>query len=347
MSATPPARSTCWRPGNTQYAIRNTRHSSLGETMATTTPTTERAAPRKSTGRRPIQLGENAVAYLMNGPALLIILALTIYPIVNSFWISLHNYSLRQQDVFTFVGLGNYAALLQKPEFWGALRVTFTLTFFVTFVVLVLSIGMALVLNEPFRGRGFVRALVLLPWAMPGVVNALMWRWIYNGRIGVLNGALYSMGVIDDYQSWLIDERFVYASLIFADVWNVFPFSTLIMLAALQAIPSELYDAARVDRAAIWNRFRHVTLPWLVHPILIVLILQTLGGLRTFDLIYLLTAGGPGNATTTIGFLAYRTAFLSYDFGLGNAYSYVIAFLTLALAILYMRLLWRRGDIKV
>jgi multiple sugar transport system permease protein len=315
--------------------------------MATTTPMTPRVAPRKTPRPGPIQLGENAVAYLMNGPALVIILALTIYPILNSFWISLHNYSLRQPDVFTFVGLGNYLALLQKPEFWNALRVTVTFTIFVTLIVLVLSITVALVLNESFRGRGFVRALVLLPWAMPGVVNALMWRWIYNGRIGVLNGLLYSLGIIDDYQSWLIDERYNYAALIFADVWNVFPFSTLIMLAALQAIPSELYDAARVDRAGLWNRFRHVTLPWLTHPILIVLILQTLGGLRLFDIIYLLTGGGPGNATTTIGFLAYQTAFLSYDFGIGNAYAYVIALLTLALAILYMKLLWRRGDIKV
>jgi multiple sugar transport system permease protein len=315
--------------------------------MATATPTTDQIVPRRTPRRPRFQLGETAVAYLMNGPALLIILALTIYPIVSSFWISLHNYSLRQQDVFTFVGAGNYLALLSKPEFWQALRVTFGITFAVTLIVLVLSIGIALVINEPFRGRGFVRALVLLPWAMPGVVNALMWRWIYNGRIGVLNGTLYSMGLIDDYQSWLIDDRFVYWSLIFADVWNVFPFSTLIMLAALQAIPSELYDAARVDRAAVWNRFRHVTLPWLTHPILIVLILQTLGGLRLFDLIYLLTGGGPGSATTTIGFLAYQTAFLSYDFGLGNAYSYVIAFLTLGLALVYMKLLWGRGDIKV
>jgi multiple sugar transport system permease protein len=315
--------------------------------MATSTPVTEHVTPRKSPRFRPFQFSENAVAYLMNGPALVIILALTVYPILSSFWISLHNYSLRQPDVFTFVGLGNYAAALSRPEFWSALRVTFLLTFCVTLIVLVLSIAIALVLNEPFRGRGFVRALVLLPWAMPGVVNALMWRWIYNGRIGVLNGVLYSTGVIDDYQSWLIDERYVFASLVVADVWNVFPFSTLIMLAALQAIPAELYDAARVDRAGLWNRFRHVTLPWLTHPILIVLILQTLGGLRIFDLIYLLTGGGPGNATTTIGFLAYQTAFLSYDFGAGNAYAYIIALLTLVLAILYMKLLWRRGDIKV
>lgn len=313
--------------------------------MATSTPLAG-GATHKYRQRRFIEVGEQTIAYLMNGPALVIILALTIYPILSSFWISLHLYSLRRPDVFHFVALGNYVQLLRSREFWHSLAVTFTFTFWVTLIVLGLSITIALVLNEPFRGRGFVRALVLLPWAMPGVVNALMWRWIYNGQVGVLNGVLYSLGLIDEYRSFLIDESTMFPAIIFADVWNTFSFSTLIMLAALQAVPAELYDAARVDRASVWHRFRHVTLPWLAHPILIVLILQTLGGLRLFDLIYLLTGGGPGDATTTIGYLAYQTAFLSYDFGLGNAYSYMIAVLTLLLVILYMKLLWRRGDIK-
>jgi multiple sugar transport system permease protein len=317
-----------------------------GTPMATSTSTPDQATQRRYRRAGRWQLGETAIAYLMNGPALVIILALTIYPILNSFWLSLHQYSLRRPDSVPFVGLGNYWQLLQQKEFWHSLQVTLTFTFWQTLIVLVLSIGISLVLNEPFHGRGFVRALVLLPWAIPGVVSALMWRWVFNGQIGILNGALYSLGIIDDYHSWLIDERTTYPSLIFADVWNTFPFSTLIMLAALQAIPGELYDAARVDRAGVWNRFRHVTLPWLTHPILIVLILQTLSGLRLFDLIYLLTGGGPGDATTTLGYLVYQTSFLSYDFGMGNAYAYVMALLTLVLAILYMKLLWRRGDIK-
>jgi len=285
------------------------------------------------------------LAYLLNAPALILILVLTIYPIVDAFWVSLHQYNLRQPTVFTFVGLQNYLTLLETSDFWNALSVTLLFTFWSTILVLAIALTVALVLNEPFRGRGFMRALILLPWAMPGVVNALMWQWVFNGQVGILNGILYSLGLIDHYRAWLVDSSTMYPSLIFANVWNTFPFSALILLAALQAVPSELYDAARVDRASVFDRFRYVTLPWLVHPILIVLILQTLGGLRLFDIIYLLTGGGPGNATTTIGYAAYQTAFLDFDFGLGNAYSYIIAVLTLIIALVYMRILWNRGDV--
>lgn len=290
-------------------------------------------------------LTEARMAYLLNAPALALILVLTIYPIVDAFWVSLHQYNLRRPGVFPFVGLQNYLILLQTSDFWNALYVTLLFTFWSTVLVLIIAVGVGLVLNEPFRGRGVMRALILLPWAMPGVVNALMWQWVFNGQVGILNGALYSLGIIDRYHAWLVEGGTMYPSLIFANVWNTFPFSTLIILAALQSVPAELYDAARVDRAGVFERFRYVTLPWLIHPILIVLILQALGGLRLFDIIYLLTGGGPGNATTTIGYAAYQTAFLDFDFGLGNAYSYIIAFLTLIIALIYMRLLWNRGDV--
>ena len=285
------------------------------------------------------------MAYLLNAPALILITVLTIYPVVDAFWVSLHQYSLRRPNAFPFVGLQNYLSLLQTGDFWNALYVTVVFTFWTTVLVLVIAIGVGLVLNEPFLGRGFMRALILLPWAMPGVVNALMWQWVYNGQVGILNGALYSLGIISQYHAWLIEGATMYPSLILANVWNTFPFSTLIILASLQSVPSELYDAARVDRANVVDRFRYITLPWLIQPILIVLILQALGGLRLFDIIYLLTGGGPGNATTTIGYAAYQTAFLSLDFGLGNAYSYLIAILTLIVALIYMRLLWKRGEI--
>ncbi|MGH2460237.1 MAG: carbohydrate ABC transporter permease [Chloroflexota bacterium] len=290
-------------------------------------------------------LTEARMAYLLNLPALILILVLTIYPIVDAFWISLHQYTLRRPDVFPFIGVQNYLSLIETSDFWNSLRVTILFTFWTTLLVLVIAVGVGLVLNEPFRGRGIMRTLILLPWAMPGVVNALMWQWVYNGEVGILNGALYSLGIINHYHAWLIDAGTMFPSLIFANVWNTFPFSTLIILAALQAVPSELYDAARVDRAGVFDRFRSITLPWLIQPILIVLILQTLGGLRLFDIIYLLTGGGPGNDTTTIGYAAYQTAFLDLNFGLGNAYSYIIAFLTLFIALVYMRLLWNKGDV--
>src|SRR5579884_2289523 len=183
------------------------------------------------------------LAYLLNAPALILILVLTIYPIVDAFWVSLHQYNLRQPTVFTFVGLQNYLTLLETSDFWNALSVTLLFTFWSTILVLAIALTVALVLNEPFRGRGFMRALILLPWAMPGVVNALMWQWVFNGQVGILNGALYSLGIIDHYHAWLVEGATMYPSIIFANVWNTFPFSTLIILAALQSVPSELYDA--------------------------------------------------------------------------------------------------------
>ena len=307
---------------------------------------TDITAPKRRRGPL-FQFGEETFAYILNAPAMFLILALVAYPVINSFWTSLHYSNVRRPNVFKWVGLGNYIEILQSELFWSSLSVTAIFTLGTTIMVLVMSLALAIVANEPIKGRGILRMLILLPWAVPGVVNALMWKWIFNPRVGVLNGIFYQMGFIDGYRSWLMDAGSMYPSIILANVWNNLPFATIVFLAALQAIPQDMYDAALVDRAGIWNRFRHVTLPWLMHPILIVLILQTMGGLRLFDIIYLLTGGGPGYSTTTIGYASYETAFLNLDFGVGNAYSYIIAMLTLVLAALYMRLLYKRGEIQV
>jgi multiple sugar transport system permease protein len=309
--------------------------------MATKTLTGARAlrTPR-------IDLSEGGFAYLLNLPAILTVLLLVAYPIVDAFWLSLHRYNLRRPDAYAFVGLQNYLDVFSSDLFLSSLWVTLLFTFWSTVGVLVLALGMALVANETIPERPILRALILLPWAMSGVVTALMWKWIFHPQAGALNGLLYSLGFISNYRSWLMSPDTSYLSIITANVWNTLPFSALVLLAGLQAIPSELYDAAKVDRASIWARFRHVTLPWLSQPILIVLIVQALGGIRIFDLIYLLTGGGPGNQTTTLGFAAYTTSFVSTDIGRGNAWAYTVALLTLVIAIFYMKLLYGRGDVR-
>jgi multiple sugar transport system permease protein len=309
--------------------------------MATKTLTGARAlrTPR-------IDLSEGGFAYLLNLPAILTVLLLVAYPIVDAFWLSLHRYNLRRPDAYAFVGLQNYLDVFSSDLFLSSLGVTLLFTFWSTVGVLVLALGMALVANETIPERPILRALILLPWAMSGVVTALMWKWIFHPQAGALNGLLYSLGFISNYRSWLMSPDTSYLSIITANVWNTLPFSALVLLAGLQAIPSELYDAAKVDRASIWARFRHVTLPWLSQPILIVLIVQALGGIRIFDLIYLLTGGGPGNQTTTLGFAAYTTSFVSTDIGRGNAWAYTVALLTLVIAIFYMKLLYGRGDVR-
>lgn len=300
-----------------------------------------RAGPR---ARRRMSVG--FFAYLLNAPAILILLALVAYPIVDAFWLSLHRYNLRRPDSYAFVGLQNYVDVVTSDLFPTSLIVTLLFTFWSTFGVLVLAVGAALAANEKTPEQPILRALLLLPFAMPGVVTALMWKWIFHPQAGALNGLLYSLGIIPKYRSWLMSPDSSYASIITANVWNTLPFSVLVLLAALQAIPAELYDAAKVDGANAVARFRFVTLPWLIHPILIVLIVQALGGIRIFEIIYLLTGGGPGNASTTLGFATYITSFVSTDIGRGNAWAYTVAILTLITAIFYMKALYGRGDIR-
>jgi multiple sugar transport system permease protein len=173
-----------------------------------------------------------------------------------------------------------------------------------------------------------------------------MWQWIFNSKVGALNGLLYSVGLIDSYRSWLLDSTTVIFVLAFAHVWNSAPFAAIVFLSGLQAIPAELYDAAKVDRAGSVQSFLSITLPWLFHPLLIVMILETMIAFRAFDIIYVMTGGGPGNATTVLSWLTYQAAFVNLDFGIGNAYAYIIAMCTLALSVIYMRSLYARGEIR-
>jgi multiple sugar transport system permease protein len=286
-------------------------------------------------------------AYVLNVPALVMVFTLIAYPIGYSFWLSLQRYNLKRPDLQRFVGFSNYVELLSDSTFINSVKISCIFSLCSVALVVAISLALALLLNESFLGRGVLRSLVLLPWALPGVVNGLMWRWIFNARVGALNGLLLSLGLIDQYQTWLIEPRSALMVAIFAHAWNVVPFSTIILLAGLSTIPSELYDAARVDRASAFQRFRHVTLPWLLHPLLVVLILQTLNAFRTFDTIYILTGGGPGEATNVIALQTVRTVLDFTDFGMGNAYAYVITFITLAISIGYVALLHKRGSFEV
>ncbi|MEO7761821.1 MAG: sugar ABC transporter permease [Casimicrobiaceae bacterium] len=285
-------------------------------------------------------------AYLLNAPALIAIALLAAYPIAYSAWISLHKYNLKRPNVFRFIGLENFATILEAPEFWSALWITVQFTLLVVITVSVLGVLVALLLNQPFRGRGIARTLVLLPWAIPPVVNGLMWQWIYDSKIGALNGLLVSLGLLSEYRGWLSDPTSAILALAFADVWNVLPLAVILLLAALQKIPSELYESARMDGAGPFQLFRHVTFPWIAQTLLVVLILQTLSAIRAFDVIYVLTAGGPGTATTTLVWKTYLTTFENLDFGLGNAYAYMVSLITFGFGLVYFRVLWRRGDFE-
>jgi len=285
-------------------------------------------------------------AFLLNSPSLIAILLLVGYPIAYSAWLSLHKYNLKRPRIFDFVGFENYRDILGSPEFWSALWITLEFTALAVAIVITLGVAIALLLTEAFPGRALVRTLILVPWAIPPVVNGLMWQWIYDSKVGALNGLLFSLGLIDEYRGWLSEPIYALLALVSAHVWNMVPLAVILLLGALQRIPGELYDAGRVDGGNALSLFRHVTLPWLAQPLLIVLIIQTMYAIRVFDIVYVLTAGGPGTATTTLTWQTYLVTFESLDFGHGNAYAFTVSLITFAISIVYFRVLYRRGEFE-
>lgn len=286
------------------------------------------------------QLGERALAIMLVSPTLLIVFGLTIYPIVYAFWLSLHQVDLiKARDDVPFVGLANYVTALTTSYFWDSSWRTLYFTVVSLVVQVVLGVAVALVLNENFVGRNLVRALILIPWALPTIVNGILWQWIYNANYGALNGLLLQLGLIDQPQLWLGEPMRALNMILIADTWKVLPFYVLMFLAALQTIPGELYESAKIDGAGAWGRFLHVTLPFLRPMLLVVLVLRTLQTFRVFDIIYILTQGGPGGGTRVITFYAYEASFLNLNFGFGAAISFLIGVITLAIALAYIRLL--------
>ncbi len=266
---------------------------------------------------------------------------MTIYPLARSFWISLRQWDLtKPNEGHPFVGLGNYQASLTDPAFHQSVKVT--LIFVVAAVTLEIGLGLliALVLNREFRGRNLVRMLALLPWAVPAVVNGIMWKWILNPSYGALNGLLLSLGLIDRYIIWLGSPYSALAMVVLADVWKETPFIMLLFLAALQTIPRDLYEAARVDGASSLQSLFRITLP-LIRPMLFVaLALRTIWALKSFDLIYTLTAGGPSNGTSVIGYYTYLKSFVSLQLGRGAAVAYILTAVVIFLVLLYQRALY-------
>ena len=299
--------------------------------------------------RKPLLATDGWWVSMLNAPALAIITLLVAYPVLSSFWTSLHFYNLRRPADYRFIGMGNYVRVFGDAHFWNTMRVTLVFALLSVALVILLGMAVALILNQEFRGRGAARAMLLVPWAVPGVVNGLMWAGMFNkyGGINSTLGTLHGfLPFVPAEQGWLNNSGTALMAAVAGHVWKEVPFAAIIFLAALQAIPPEQYRAARVDGASNWTRFRAITLPWLLHPILIVAIFETMTAFRAFDLIFTLTSGGPGRATHVIAWTTYTQAFRFLNFGVANAYSYLIALMTMGLTVLYIRLLYRRGSVQ-
>jgi ABC-type sugar transport system permease subunit len=236
------------------------------------------------------------------------------------------------------VGLKNYIETIKNPQWWWAFGRT---AYFVLYDILVgmsLGLGIALLLNKEFRLRGIARALVLFPYVLPSIVKALMWKWIYNSDYGFLNGLLFQLGLIKDYIPWLSSPTLAIHMVILANIWEGTPFAIIMYLAALQTIPKELYEASEVDGATPWQMFTKITFPLIKPMTFILIVIKTVATFKIFDLVYALTAGGPGGSTQVVGYLMYSTVFDSLQFGKGAAMSYILLAIILVLVFIYSRL---------
>ena len=281
-------------------------------------------------------------------PIALIVLVLIYFPAFDTLQTSLTNENLRIRRPPSFVGLDNYAKLLADQEFWDVTIRSVLLVLIVLPLELILAFGAALLLNEHFPGRGIVRGLVLIPWLVPPVVNGFLWGWILNGDFGALNGLLYELGIIGEYQHWLREPSQQILWVAVVQTWSRFAFPMIILLAGLQGIPGELYDAAKVDGAGAFRRLRSVTLPSMRASIAIVLVIEFIAAFQIFDIVWTLTSGG-GNGgvinpfTKTLMVFNYELVFRDLRVGLGAALSYLILLMSLGVGLFFIFRLYNQG----
>ena len=296
--------------------------------------------------RRAGEAPAGRLALILNLPTLIVLACVLAYPIAFAGYLSFHEVSIRQlrSGEFPFVGVANFTRLFQDEVFWLSLR--HTLVFVAATVTLEVVIGLAVALtisDERVWISRVTRVLILIPWAVPPVVNGLLWSFIANAQYGYLNRALYKLGLIIDYVNWLGEPRLAMAVVIAAYVWRTTPFNILLYHAALQGIPAEVYEAAAVDGASPWQSLWRLTLPLLRPIVAVTLILRTTFSFTVFDEILAITQGGPGNDTWVAAWYTYRTAFQPpFNIGLGAASAWVLAVMIGLAALAYVRLVYRR-----
>jgi ABC-type sugar transport system permease subunit len=285
---------------------------------------------------------ERSLGWVMSLPALLAILGIVLIPMVQSLVQSFSQLDLARPQGNGFIGFVNYLNLLKDARYLQSLFATFRFSIISVVLELILGISIALVLNKNFVGRGFVRGLMILPWAMPSIVNAAMWKWIYNADYGALNALLSQLGIIHQYQVWLSDPFWSTALIILANIWKETPFTVIMVLAALQTVPEDLYEAAKVDGSSAWQSFINITFPLILPVLMIVSMLQFIWGFQTFELITIVTGGGPFSTTEMVTLRVYATTFRSLRFGYGSAMAYLTSLFILIPVILYVRSAYKK-----
>lgn len=275
--------------------------------------------------------------YLFLAPALLVTAAVILFPVVQTAWMSLHDYVLFRPRNIPFVGLGNFARALADPVFWLSLWNSALWIGLAVGFQFALGLGTALLLNQSFWWRSAARALIVVPWALPSVIIGLMWTWMYDFNLGVINDVLLRIGAIDAPVAWLARLDTSLYSVVLALVWQGFPFFAVVILAGLQTVPQELYEAAEIDGATSLQKLRFVTLPSIAEVIATALLLRTIWVANSLDVILVMTGGGPGYATHTLPLYAFLKAYSAMEFGYGAALALILTGLLLFVVYAYVR----------
>lgn len=299
------------------------------------------AMPARARVQRSAQARADArLGLMLAAPAVAFIFLVAFFPLMGTIRDSLFKISLKFAGApRPFIGLENFKTILADDRWYNALRVTGTVAGISVAAELVLGMIIALAINRSFAGRGLVRASVLVPWALTTVVSAKMWAWIYDARYGVFNDLLIRIGIIDKPLIFLAKPNLTIWAMIGAEIWKTTPFMALLLLAGLQLISSDIYEAAAIDGANAWQQFWRITLPMMKPTILVALLFRTIDAVRMFDLPRVLTNGGPGISTETLVLYSYNTLFTSLNFGYGSALAVMTFLIVLLISFIYIKVL--------
>jgi ABC-type sugar transport system permease subunit len=282
-------------------------------------------------------------------PSFAVILGVIFIPLLYAFFISFINLTknvrkLDNPDLWDFVGFENYITVLTSDEFFSSLWKTFYFTVTSVGLEFVIGLAIALILNESFRGRGIVRGLMLIPWAFPTIVNAVLWKWLYDADHGTIPLLLQKLGLTEGFVNVFANSFTAMNAIIVADVWKNTAFISLILLAALQALPKNVYEAAHMDGANVVKRFFNVTLPLLSPAIMVALVMRTMEAFKVFDIIYIMTSGGPAGGTRTLSFLTYESSMMFGKFSYGSSIALTMSVFILLFALFYIKILYRNVE---
>lgn len=283
------------------------------------------------------RLSDRQVGVLFMLPLLVAVGVFLVWPIAEAVRLSFVRYNPLRPDDQPFVGFDNYLFVLEDPLFWESFWQALVWTGWSTVLQALIGVGLALLLHQQLRGMNAFRGLLLFPYIVPTVVIALNWRWLFNAEIGIVNHLLLSAGIIEDKIAWLSTPTMAMASAIMLNVWKYTPFVVIVVLARLQTIPTELYDAAKVDGAGALRRFRDITLPQLAEVLAVVIVFRTIWTFNKFEEIYLLTRGGPGTSTYNLALYAFDQSIANLRMGVGAAAGVIMLLLLLAGSVLYIR----------